>query len=166
MNWDERVVVIVDLENACGGSALVPANQKKVREIVGRLHVGSPPLVIYSTGPLAPRLAPNLLWEWSPARYVPGTGLDGADNALIKVMRHEPIAARSTRVFLVSGDHAFVEPVEELRRRGIPTTVVANPRGLSRRLSSVADEVRWLPEFGLTRSGLRGVISINSRGAA
>lgn len=157
MSQEQRVVVIVDLENACGGSGLVPANHKEILKIVSQLQILSPPMIVYSTGPQALLLAPSLLWEWGTARFVPGFGLDGADNALIKVMREEPITARSRRVYLVSGDHAFVEPVEELRQRGIPTTVMSNPRAISRRLAAVADEVRWLPEFDHFPAGPSGM---------
>jgi len=166
MKSEERVVVIVDLENACGGSAFVPIHQRQVYEIVRRLHMGSPPLIVYSTGPLALQKSPNLLWEWGAARFVHGFGLDGADLALVRVMREEPIASRSNRVYLVSGDHAFTEPVEELSRQGIPTTVVANPQRLSRRLSVVADEVRWLPDFEIVDIAQSGITPVNLRGAA
>lgn len=144
---EERVLSIVDLENACGGSGLVSRHHAKVRQIVNQLHTASPQLVVCSTGTRALEMCPNLLWEWGTARYLIGHGLDGADNALIRVLREEPIALRSTRVFLVSGDHAFAEPVAELRTRGIPTTVVANPRRLSKQLAQEADQIRWLPDL-------------------
>ena len=148
MNRSEnRILAIVDLENACGGSVNVPLYQADVRAAVELVSCGAPPLVVFSTGPQALALAPTLLWEWSAARFVLGRGINGADNALIDVLRSEPLARRSSRVVLVSGDHAFATPVAELRDRGIPTTVLCTPRSLSRDLQTVADRISWLPDY-------------------
>jgi len=144
---EERVLAIIDLENACGGSVNVPLHQAAVRAAIELVSFGTSPLVVFSTGPQALALAPTLLWEWNPARFVLGRGLDGADNALIDVLRSEPLARRSSRVILVSGDHAFAEPVAELRGYGIPTTVLCTPGSLSRDLLAVADRISWLPDY-------------------
>lgn len=144
---EDRVLAVVDLENACGGSVNVPLYQTHVRQAIGMASFGAPPLVVFSTGPQALALTPTLLWEWNPARFVLGHGLDGADNALMEVLRSEPLARRSSRVVLVSGDHAFTEPVAELRDRGIPTTVLCAPHSLSRELRTVADQVSFLPNY-------------------
>jgi hypothetical protein len=146
----ERTIVIVDLENACGGAHMVPTLHKPVHQAVNCLVGVDPRLIIYSTGPKAIGLCPDMWFEWHDARFVLGHGLNGADNALIEVIRHEPAASRSTRLVLVSGDHAFAEPVAELKAQGIRTTVVSRPGSLSKELAQHADQICWLPEFSLT----------------
>jgi hypothetical protein len=147
----ERTTVIVDLENACGGAHMVPTLHKPVHQAVTCLVGVSPHLLIYSTGPKAIGLCPDVWFEWqgSGARFVQGRGLNGADNALIEVIKFEPVASRSSRLVLVSGDHAFAEPVAKLKAQGIRTTVVSRPGSLSRELQQQADQVCWLPEFSL-----------------
>jgi len=148
----ERTTVIVDLENACGGAHMVPTLHKPVHQAVSCLVGVTPHLIIYSTGPKAIGLCPDIWFEWqgSGARFVQGRGLNGADNALIEVIRNEPVASRSSRLVLVSGDHAFAEPVAELKSQGIRTTVVSRPGSLSAELQQQADQVCWLPEFSIT----------------
>lgn len=145
----ERTTVIVDLENACGGSWQVPLFHKEVHRAVHRLVGGGNHLTIFSTGPKALELCPELLFVWNGARYVQGYGLDGADNALLNVISNEPVASRSSRLVLVSGDHAFTSSIADLKARGIRTTVVARPQSLARNLAQVADEICWLPDFPL-----------------
>jgi len=144
---EDRVLAVVDLENACGGSVNVPLYQSHVRAALEMVSFGRSPLVVFSTGPQALTLTPTLLWEWASARFVLGRGVDGADNALIEVLRSEPLARRSSRVVLVSGDHLFAAPVAELRDQGIPTTVLCAPKSLSRELRTVADRISWLPDY-------------------
>jgi hypothetical protein len=147
----ERTIVIVDLENACGGSHMVPTLHKAVFQAINCLVGVSPHLIVYSSGPKAVGDCPDLWFTWngSGARFVQGRGLDGADNALIDVIKNEPVASRSSRLVLVSGDHAFAGPVAELRAKGIRTTVVSRPGSLSRELFLQADQVCWLPEFAI-----------------
>lgn len=145
----ERTTVIVDLENACGGSWQVPHFHKEVRRAVNRLVGGGNHLTIYSTGPKALELCPELLFVWNGARYVQGYGIDGADNALLDVIRNEPVASRSSRLVLVSGDNAFAQSVTDLKARGVRTTVVARPQSLANSLARAANEVCWLPDFSL-----------------
>lgn len=143
----ERTFVIVDLENVCGGSVHVPGRHTEVLEAVRSLSGASECLIVYSTGPQALHLAPDLLWKWNCARYVPGRGIDGADNALIEVLRAEPVATRSSRVLLFSGDHAFTRTVADLSAKNIHTTVVSRPQSISRELAAAADQLCLLPNF-------------------
>ena len=135
----ERTIVITDLENACGGSHMVPTLHKVVHQAINCLVGVAPHFLIYSTGPKAMWECPDIWFTWngSGARFVQGRGLDGADNALIDVIRNEPVASRSSRLVLVSGDHAFAGPV-------------ARPGSLSRELFLQADQVCWLPEFAIS----------------
>jgi hypothetical protein len=147
MIQEERTLIVVDLENACGGSGLVSANHRRVLKSINLLPTVRRPMVVFSTGPRAVAETPDLFWVWQSARFVQGRGLDGADNALISVLREEPVAARSSRIILVSGDHAFAEPLGEIRARGIRTGVMAHPASLSRKLAANADEILWVPGF-------------------
>lgn len=149
MNQIERNFIIVDLENACGGTHMVSTLHIAVHQVVNRMVGLSPHFLIYSTGPKAIKDCPDIwfVWKGSGARFVPGRGLNGADNALIEVIRNEPALSRSTRLILVSGDHAFAKPVAELKAKGIRTTVVARRGSLSNELRKQADQVCWLPEF-------------------
>jgi hypothetical protein len=142
---ESRTMVFVDLENACGGSAKVKDNHRRVLQAVRRLSDGRPLLIVYSTGPKACLTTPDLFWAWEGCRYIPGRGLDGADNALIYSLENEPCAFRSDRVILVSGDHAFTDSVKKLQARDIHVTVVAPPASLSNELRNEATQIAWLP---------------------
>jgi hypothetical protein len=144
-SFEARTMVFVDLENGCGGSRLVPEFHKGVRRAIDRQVAGSKPLIVYSTGPEARSHCPTLWWEWQDARFLHASGINGADNALLEAMLAEPCAWRSDRVILVSGDHAFVAGVSQLRERGIHVTVMARPGTLSYELARVASRVVWLP---------------------
>ena len=145
---DELVLVFVDLENSCGGSEYVVNFHREVRKAISMLSDPKKTRVIFSTGPRALELAPNLLWEWGSARYIFGHGIDGADNSLIRAMISEPSIRRANRVILVSGDHIFADLIEKLTRAGVHTTVVAQPAALSSKLRLAANQVAYLPTFG------------------
>jgi len=74
-----------------------------------------------------------------------GSGLDGADLALLEVLG-ENIAARFTEVVLVSGDGIFADAVAVFAALGVHTTVIAHRDGLSRRLELAASVVQFLPD--------------------
>lgn len=166
MIQEERTMIVVDLENACGGSSLVSANHKRVLKSINLLPAVHRPMVVLSTGPKAVEETPDLFWVWQNARFVQGRGLDGADNALISVLRDEPLAARSSRVILVSGDHAFAEPLAEIRARGIRTGVMSRPASLSRKLAANADEILWIPDFDVPPTTPVGSSPINFKEVA
>jgi len=76
-----------------------------------------------------------------------GRGLDGADLALVEVLLSEPVAANSTRVVVVGGDHRFAEPLHLLGRRNVDTTVISRERALSRACRLAAKHVITISDF-------------------
>jgi|APCry1669190327_1035288.scaffolds.fasta_scaffold01311_5 hypothetical protein len=150
-NLINRTVVFVDLENCCGSSQLVRCFHDEVRQHIteefGTDHV----LINYSTGPSCHQNdeAKEILMAWQGARFVMGRGIDGADRCLIDMMLNEPLAMRSQRVVVVSGDHIFTNAVHKLRAAGVDVTVMSRRSSLSLELELEADRVILLPEFSL-----------------
>ena len=86
----------------------------------------------------------NAALGWPHARYRVRSGPDGADLALLDVLRHENVAARFTHVAIGSGDHLFAEEAAHLAAQGVWVTVVSRRRSLSPRLALAAREVIFL----------------------
>ena len=83
----------------------------------------------------------NAALGWPHAHYRVRSGPDGADLALLDVLRHENVATRFTHVAIGSGDHLFAEAAAHLAAQGVWVTVVSRQRSLSPRLALVAREV-------------------------
>jgi hypothetical protein len=86
----------------------------------------------------------NAALGWPHAHYRVRSGADGADLALLDVLRHENVAARFTHVTIASGDHLFAEEAAHLAAQGVWVTVVSRRRSLSRQLELAAREVIFL----------------------
>jgi hypothetical protein len=86
----------------------------------------------------------NAALGWPHARYRVRSGPDGADLALLDVLRHENVAQRFTHVAIGSGDHLFAEEAAHLAAHGVWVTVVSRRRSLSPRLALAAREVIFL----------------------
>ena len=83
----------------------------------------------------------NAALGWPHAHYRVRSGPDGADLALLDVLRHENVATRFTHVAIGSGDHLFAEAAAHLAAQGVWVTVVSRRRSLSPRLALAAREV-------------------------
>ena len=142
-----RKKIYVDLENGSGGSSSVCANQEFIRQLVLRLREQYSAQVTFSVGPTALSSCPNLIWDWSFARFIPGRGLDGADLALLGAIQNEPFQETTDSLILISGDHIFAEQIAALELMGIPTTVISHRHALSNQLKKVASNIQYLPEF-------------------
>ena len=68
------------------------------------------------------------------------SGPDGADLALLDILRHENVAQRFTHVAIGSGDHRFAEDATRLAALGVWVTVASRKRSLSQRLAVAACE--------------------------
>jgi len=90
--------------------------------------------------------------NWPHARYVVGSGPDGADLALLEVLE-ENVAARYGEVVIVSGDGIFTQKVADLTSRGLRVTVIAHPDGLAARLRLAAQQTTYLPHRHQTQCG-------------
>jgi hypothetical protein len=86
----------------------------------------------------------NAALGWPRAHYRVRSGPDGADLALLDVLRHENIATRFTHVAIGSGDHLFADQAAHLAAQGVWVTVVTRQRSLSPRLALAAREVVFL----------------------
>jgi len=131
----------IDIENLCGGSEFVRTNFRGVREQLDAALVDhSPTMSVLGHGVYVRRDAPDLWFEW-PARFVVGSGIDGADLALLNTLMTEPAARRSNEVVIGSGDGIFTEAVTYLQPFGVRVVVASFAQALSRRLALAADEV-------------------------
>jgi hypothetical protein len=83
----------------------------------------------------------NAALGWPHAHYRVRSGPDGADLALLDVLRHENVAKRFTHVAIGSGDHLFAEEAAQLAALGVWVTVVSRRRSLSPWLAHTACEV-------------------------
>ena len=138
----ERALTIVDLENLAGGADKVGRTSSALRTLVrSQQSRCSNMMTVVSTGIKAVRLHPDVLWDWKPARFLIGRGLDGADKELLNVLENDPVASTATYVQIWSGDHCFAPVARLLRARGCHVHVFCRSGSLSRELKHAANEV-------------------------
>lgn len=143
----DRTLVVVDLENLCGGSGRVAGfyleARRAIEEVVGSRAVN----YVIASGPRARGDTPSLPFFWPEARWLVGRGIDGADIALVDVLIEEPFAKSSQRVVVVSGDHRFAEVLHYLASIGVSTTVISTASALSHQCRLAAHHVVTIPDF-------------------
>jgi hypothetical protein len=83
-------------------------------------------------------------WGWPDARRLVRSGDNGADEALLDVLRYERIDERFNAVVVGSGDGIFAEAVAGLGGLGVAVTVVSRREALSRRLRLAARHILCL----------------------
>jgi hypothetical protein len=139
-----RSVHLVDLENLAGGPSQPP---DLVLDVWRRYQViADATPTDHITLATERALWKRIAFDIDPSvRYLPGTGPDGADTALIASATAEWVVGRFDRLVIGSGDCAFASLAGAVRAAGRPVVVVAVPGSLSGRLRAVATEVRWLP---------------------
>ena len=137
-----RRLHLVDIENLAGDSL---PSLRQVRQAqglyAGCLGFGAMDQVEVASSHLT---LLNAAIGWPRARYRVRSGPDGADLALLDVLRHENVATRFTHVAIGSGDHIFAEEAAHLAAQGAWVTVVSRRRSLSARLALAAREVIFL----------------------
>jgi hypothetical protein len=137
-----RRLHLVDIENLAGASR---PSLSQVRQALGLytgcLAFGAMDQVEVASSHLT---LLNAALGWPHACYRVRSGPDGADLALLDVLRHENIAQRFTHVAIGSGDHLFAEQAAHLAAQGVWVTVVSRRRSLSPRLALAAREVIFL----------------------
>lgn len=137
-----RRLHLVDIENLAGTSL---PSLSQVREALSlyanRLAFGVMDQVEVASSHLT---LLNAALGWPHARYRIRSGPDGADMALLDVLRYENVASRFTHVTIASGDHLFAEEAANLAARDVWVTVVSRRRSLSPRLALAAREVIFL----------------------
>jgi hypothetical protein len=137
-----RRLHLVDIENLAGDSL---PSLRQVREAQGLyadcLAFGAMDQVEVASSHLT---LLNAALGWPHAHYRIRSGPDGADLALLDVLRHENVAKRFTHVAIGSGDHLFAEAAAHLAAQGVWVTVVSRRRSLSPWLAHAAPEVIFL----------------------
>ena len=137
-----RRLHLVDIENLAGDSL---PSLSQVRQAQGLytdcLTVGAMDQVEVASSHLT---LVNAALGWPQAHYRVRSGPDGADLALLDILRHENVAQRFTHVAIGSGDHLFAEDATRLAALGVWVTVVSRQRSLSQRLAVAACEVIFL----------------------
>lgn len=133
-----RRLTLVDIENISGGSIRTLAEAKWARRMLdSTLGLQRQEQVIVGVS----KAGAIHTWPvWSSARIVVGTGIDGADHALLNVLNNENIADRFDEVILVSGDGIFTDTVATLGGLGVTVTVVAHQSALAKRLQMAASQ--------------------------
>jgi hypothetical protein len=134
-----RRLHLVDIENLAGDSLPSLSQVRKTLSLyTGCLPLGAMDQVEVACSHLT---LVNTLLGWPRVHYRVRSGPDGADLALLDVLRHENVAGRFTHVAIGSGDHLFAEEAARLTAQGVWVTVVSRRRSLSRRLELAASEV-------------------------
>ena len=137
-----RRLHLVDIENLAGDSL---PSLGQVREAQGfyadRLAFGAMDQVEVASSHLT---LLNAALGWPHAHYRVRSGPDGADLALLDVLRHENVATRFTHVVIGSGDGMFGRAAEGLGAGGVRVTVVSLQRSLSASLARAARHVVYL----------------------
>jgi hypothetical protein len=139
-----RRLHLVDIENLAGDSL---PSLGQVREALGLyadcIAVGDMDQFEVASSHLT---LLNAALGWPHAHYRVRSGPDGADLALLDVLRHDNVANRFTHVAIGSGDHLFAEAAARLAAQGVWVTVVSRRRSLSPRLAQAARQVITMAE--------------------
>ncbi|MET3860472.1 hypothetical protein ABIE38_001394 [Dietzia sp. 2505] len=131
-----RRLILIDIENISGGAIRTLAEARWAQRMLNsalklghyeQVIVGASRAGAVNTGPV-----------WPAARLVVGSGVDGADQALLDVLHNENIVDRFEEVVLVSGDGIFADTVAALGGHGVKVTVVAHQRSLAKSLQMAA----------------------------
>jgi hypothetical protein len=137
-----RRLHLIDIENLAGDSL---PSLRQVRQALGLytacLAFGAMDQVEVASSHLT---LMNAALGWPHAGYRVRSGPDGADLALLDVLRHENVATRFTHVAIGSGDHLFAEEAARLAAQGVWVTAVSRRLSLSRQLELAAREVIFL----------------------
>ncbi|WP_461046752.1 NYN domain-containing protein [Terrabacter koreensis] len=141
----------MDIENVVGGAVLrveqAEGAHGSVREaahldgtehvVIGTSHIG-----LVSTG-----------LGWRGSRLVVRSGENGADLALLDVLKGERVEERFDEVVLVSGDGIFADSVAALGAAGVRVTVLAPLGHCSKRLRMAATHVVLFDRMAIDYGG-------------
>ena len=131
-----RAVHLVDAENLLGTAAPRPADVAWLtRCYAGRVGFGPMDQVVIACSHLA---FTTIGFCWRGPQYLLRSGPDGADLALLTLLRHDRIATRFPHVVIASGDHIFAPAVTGLRASGCQVTLASRRGRLSRTLKQAA----------------------------
>jgi len=141
----DRRLHAIDIENLLGGGPMTAARLREWSDAymgLGVFRCGDHVAIgVDVTG------AAEVMLALRSPRVVLGRGRDGADRALLGVLREEIDPTRGyAELVLASGDGIFAEDVARLRTRGLEVTVVSRPQSLSLQLRMAAgSRAIWFP---------------------
>lgn len=139
-----RRMHLVDIENlACGPTAPCTTMSVVVAEYASMSGVEPLDQIIVASSDFASPASWFAAWPKAP-RFLVGSGKDGADLELLRVIAQEKLSQRFDEIVLGSGDGIFAEPVARLQSEGCSVMVVSRPECLSRQLRLAAGEIRLL----------------------
>lgn len=146
----DRRLVVVDIENLVGGAVTCARQARTARELFALTHVSEPgDHVVVGASHFS--LLPSGL-GWPNTRLVVGSGVDGADLALVEVLTEERVESRFDEVVIASGDGIFGEAAAALAAAGVRVIVVARHNSCANRLRMAAHETvhlgTWTSMFG------------------
>lgn len=127
----ERALHLLDIENLLGTPFFTSedvAHFKRFYETSSFYSDGD--LIVIATSSSEGILEANV--GWGSARYEFQLGENGADRALIDIIRDENVGERFSRVVVASGDGIFAEHVTSLLKSNIDVHVVARRSALHR----------------------------------
>jgi hypothetical protein len=131
-----RTLHLIDIENLAGTGLPTAREVRDLRDAyASRVGIGPLDHVVIACNHLAIKAAG---YCWPDARYLVRSGPDGADLALLDVIKHENVAGRFTSVAIASGDHAFTMDTSLLGAAGCEVTVVARYGHLAKSLELAA----------------------------
>ena len=130
-----RAIFLGDIENLAWDrtlDTLTIASIRKVSNAVEKqLRSFAPLEVIASSHYFAKQIW--FAWGRDPRRLL-GSGQDGADLQIIKLIKEEHIYKRFNTVIIGSGDGIFAHPASHLAKRGITVLAAYGSGGLSKKL--------------------------------
>lgn len=143
-NGEGRTLHLIDIENLTGSSSPTAEEVRDCRDLYEASFVGRYDLVVIACSHHA---FPVVGWEWPQARHILRSGQNGADLALLDVIRLEGVVERFGSVVVGSGDGIFTDAVARLGAAGVSVTAVSRPESLARTLRLAARHLELLPSL-------------------
>lgn len=139
----DRTLHLLDIENLCGTPAFSESDLALLRNRYEVLvPIGPDDLVVVASSHFRAR---ELMFGWTEARPLFGSGPDGADKCLLDVVFHEGVEGRFSHIVIGSGDGIFQPACAFLEAHGPSVTVVVHcERSLSRSLFETVADIRRL----------------------
>lgn len=136
-----RELHLLDIENLLGRSRFRAADVVRFREFyLDRNHVADDAQLIIATSSRRGIVEAGL--GWPGARCVFKCGHNGADLALLNVIKTEHVDGRFEKVIIASGDAIFTDVAKQMQELGVAVTVFAHARSVSKRLTHASELVR------------------------
>lgn len=144
-----RTLHLIDIENLCEGVVNLGSvtAARDAYASVSPIEPGDHTIIASSKANCIQTVA------WGTARRVVGTGIDGADLALLDVLATEPVIGFYGRVTIASGDGIFADVIGQLGFT-LRTRVVSRVASCSRRLRLASHEFAPLPSFAAVGWGV------------